>query len=73
MLLRYNRVMGSSKIKTISNKLIKTIGDTFCVHGDTDDSLYLNQDWKIILQNELDKPYFINLCNIVKDEYCSCY
>ena len=26
MLLRYNRVMGSSKIKTISNKLIKTIG-----------------------------------------------
>ena len=44
MLLRYNRVMGSSKIKTISNKLIKTIGDTFCVHGDTDDSHLLLKD-----------------------------
>jgi len=44
MLLRYNRVMGSSKIKTISNKLIKTIGNTFCVHGDTDDSHLLLKD-----------------------------
>ena len=35
----------------------------------------LNQDWKIILQNELDKPYFNDLCNKVKDEYSkhSCY
>ena len=35
----------------------------------------LNQDWKIILQNELDKPYFNDLCDKVKDEYSkhSCY
>lgn len=51
MLLRYNSVLDSLKIKTISNKLIKTIGDTFCVHGDTNDSHLLLKD--------LYKNYFI--------------
>ena len=35
----------------------------------------LNQDWKIILQNELVKTYFNDLCSTLKDEYSkhSCY
>ena len=44
MISRYEMVNTDLKIKTINNQLIDTIGDTFCVHGDTDDSHLLLKD-----------------------------
>ena len=53
MISRYEMANMDLKIKTISNKLIDTIGDTFCVHGDTEDShLHLDNFYKNYFSNE---------------------
>jgi UPF0271 protein len=52
MSIRYKRVVNESKIKTISNSFIEIIGDTFCVHGDTNNSH--------LLLNNLYDNYFSN-------------
>ena len=53
MSIRYKRVVNESKIKTISNSFIEIIGDTFCVHGDTNNShLLLNNLYDNYFSNE---------------------
>ena len=48
---RYKMVLNESKIKTISNNFINIVGDTFCIHGDTDNS-------HILLNNFYDNYFF---------------
>ena len=53
MSIRYKRVVNESKIKTISNSFIEIVGDTFCVHGDTNNShLLLNNLYDNYFSNE---------------------
>jgi UPF0271 protein len=48
---RYKMVVNKSKVKTISNNFIFIVGDTFCVHGDTNNS-------HILLNNFYDNYFF---------------
>ena len=53
MIYRYKMVNMDLKIKTIHNKLIDTVGDTFCIHSDTKDShLHLENFYKNYFSNE---------------------
>ena len=48
---RYKMVVNKSKVKTISNNFIFIVGDTFCIHGDTNNS-------HILLNNFYDNYFF---------------
>ena len=49
---RYKMILNESKVKTISNNFIDMVGDTFCIHGDTNNSH--------ILLNNFYVNYFFN-------------
>ena len=48
---RYKMILNDSKVKTISNNFIDIVGDTFCIHGDTNNS-------HILLSNFYDNYFF---------------